>query len=140
MINHPGKENLSIKEALAETLKPMANVDYKAMVESGELIDGADTAAVIVYGKKNGQNVRHELTFSSSLHEAIRHLPWVGNGAYSTVGSLPIILAKMLMTGEMKETGVIAPGQLPNPEKIFRMMEEQGHKIGEKIEKYTCEE
>lgn len=140
VINHPGKENLSIKEALAETLKPMANVDYKAMVESGELIDGADTAAVIVYGKKNGQNVRHELTFSSSLHEAIRHLPWVGNGAYSTVGSLPIILAKMLMTGEMKETGVIAPGQLPNPEKIFRMMEEQGHKIGEKIEKYTCEE
>ena len=44
------------------------------------------------------------------------------------------------MTGEMKETGVIAPGQLPDPEKIFRMMEEQGHKIGEKIEKYTCEE
>lgn len=66
---------------MAETLKPMANVDYKAMVESGELICGADTAAVIVYGKKNGQNVRHELTFSSSLHEAIRHLPWVGNGS-----------------------------------------------------------
>ncbi len=61
-----GKE-LKLKEALAETLKPMANVDYKAMVESGELIDGADTAAVIVYGRKNGQNV-HFMNLHSAVH------------------------------------------------------------------------
>ena len=139
VLKHPGTEMLNLKEALASSLKPMANVDYKAMVESGELIDGADTAAVIVYGQKDGRRVRHECTFSSSLHEAIKHLPWVGNGAYSTVGSLPIILARQLIKGEFGQTGVIAPGLLPNPEKLFAKLETQGHMIGEKIEKYTVQ-
>ena len=135
---HPGVENISIKQALAETLKPMANVDYKAMVEAGELTDGADTAAVIVFGKRNGRNIRYEMTFNSTLHEAIRHLPWIGNGAYSTVGSLPIILVRMLIHGKFKETGVLAPGMLPDPEQIFREIEAMGHPITETIEKYTC--
>lgn len=138
VLKHPGTETLNLKEALADSLKPMANVDYKAMVESGELIDGADTAAVVVLGKKNGQSVRYEMTFISTLHEAIKHLPWVGSGAYSTVGSLPMILAKMLLKGEYPDTGAVAPGNLPNPEKIFRQLEEQGHLLGEKIEKRTC--
>ncbi len=138
VLKHPGTEMLNLKETLASSLKPMANVDYKGMVESGELIDGADTAAVIVTGKRNGQNVRHEMTFNSTLHEAIKHLSWVGNGAYSTVGSLPMILAMMLIRDEFPQTGVIVPGLLPNPEKIFRQLEERGHLMGEKIERYTC--
>lgn len=138
VMKHPGTETLNLKETLASSLKPMANMDYKAMLESGELIDGADTAVVIVLGKKNGQNIRHEMSFNSTLREAVRHLSWVGNGAYSTVGSLPVILASMLLRGEFKQTGVIAPGMLPEPEKIFRQLEERGHLIGEKIEKYTC--
>lgn len=138
VLEHPQREMLNLKEALASSLKPMANVDYKAMVESGELINGADTAAVIVYGKKKGQKVRHEMTFNSTLHEAIKHLSWAGNGAYSTVGSLPIILAGMLMRGEFTRTGVIAPGLLEEPEMIFRKLEERGHILGEKMERYTC--
>ena len=138
VIKHPGTEMINIREALASSLKPMANVDYKAMVDSGELIDGADTAAVIVYGKKGGQNIRHEMTFNSTLHEAIKHLPWIGSGAYSTVGSLPIILITMLMRGEFTQTGVIEPGLIDHPEKIFRKIEERGHLLGEKIEKYPC--
>ncbi len=140
VIKHPEMEMLNLKEAIASSLKPMANVDYKTMVESGELIDGADAAAVIVYGKKNGQSIRHEMTFNSTLHEAIKHLPWIGNGAYSTVGSLPIILADMLIKGEFSESGVIAPGTLPSPEKLFEQLEKRGHPITEKIEKYTCTE
>lgn len=137
-LKHPGTGELNIIQALASSLKPMANVDYKAMVESGELIDGADTAAVIVYGKKNGRDIRHEFTFMSTLGEAIRHIPWIGNSAYSTVGSLPIILTAMLMRGEFTKRGVIAPGTLPDAEVIFRKLEERGHLLGEKIEKYTC--
>lgn len=137
VLKHPDTEMLNLKEALASSLKPMANVNYKAMVDSGELIDGADTAAVIVIGKKNGQRVKHECTFISTLHEAIKHMPWIGNGAYSTVGSLPIILATSLMRGEFTEKGVIAPDMLMNPEKIFRQLEERGHLLGEKTEKYT---
>lgn len=138
VLKHPGTEMLNLKEALASSFRPMANVDYRAMVESGELIDGADTAAIIVYGKKDGQRVRHEMTFNSTLHEAIKHLPWIGNGAYSTVGSLPITLITMLMRGEFTRTGVIAPGLIDEPEVIFRKLEERGHILGEKIEKYTC--
>lgn len=138
VLKHPGTEMLNLKEALASSLKPLANVDYRSMVESGELKDGADTAVVIVLGKKNGQKVRHEMSFNSTLHEAIKHLSWVGNSAYSTVGSLPIILAKQLISGEFKMTGVIAPGMLPHPEKLFRQIEAHGHLLGERIEKYTC--
>ncbi len=138
VLRHPDTEMLNLKKALASSLKPMANVNYREMVENGELTDGADVAAVVVLGKKNGQQVRHEMTFNSTLHEAIRHLPWVGNGAYSTVGSIPIILAKMLLENQFPQTGVIVPGMLPNPEGIFRELERQGHTIGEKVEKYTC--
>lgn len=138
VIEHPRTEMLNLKEALASSLKPMANVDYRSMMEAGELIDGADTAAVIVCGRKKGQMVRHEMTFNSTLHEAVKHLPWIGNGAYSTVGSLPIILVTMLMRGELTQTGVIAPGQIENPEAIFERLEARGHLLGEKIERYTC--
>lgn len=138
VLKHPGQEEMKLVDVIAESLKPMANVDYKTMLESGELIDGADTAAVIVKGKKGRQNVVHEMTFSSSLHEAVKHLSWVGNGAYSTVGSLPIILVMMLERGEFMQRGVIAPGQIPEPEIIFAKLEEKGHVLGEKIEKYTC--
>ena len=140
VLKHPNTEMLNLKEALASSLKPMANVDYQAMVDSGELTDGADTAAVIVLGKKNGRCIKHECTFSSSLHEAIKHMPWIGSGAYSTVGSLPIILFSMLASGEFTKRGVIVPGEIPNPEHIFQRVEERGHQLGEKIEKYTCVE
>lgn len=138
VLKHPGKEEMSLVGVIAESLKPMANADYKAMIDRGELYDGADTAAVIVKGKRGKQKVIHEMTFSSDLHEAVKHLPWIGNGAYSTVGGLPIILAMMLERGEFLQRGVIAPGQIPNPEAVFAKLEEQGHKLGEKIELCTA--
>ena len=135
VIKHPGTENINILDVLASSLKPMANVDFKEALESGLLTKGADASSVDIIGIKDGQKAHHILYYVSSLQEAVKHIPWVGNSAYGTTGGMPIVTALMLLRGEISKRGVITPAQLENPKKIFRRLEERGHYLCEKIER-----
>jgi saccharopine dehydrogenase-like NADP-dependent oxidoreductase len=137
VLKHPGTEEMNLIKLLASSLKPLANTDFKKALESGDLTDGADTAAVEVVGKKDGQDIRHTASFISTVHEAVKHLSWVGSGAYGTVGSTPLILALMLLRGEMTQAGVVLASQLAEPEKIFKKIAERGHILSDKIERST---
>lgn len=135
VLKHPDTEEMNLVSVLADSLTSMANADYKKALETGELTDGADTAVVEVTGTKDGHKIVHKASFISTVHEAVKHIPWVGSAAYGTVGSMPFVLAMMLLRGEIKETGVIPPAMLSNPEKIFAEIEARGHILAESIEK-----
>jgi saccharopine dehydrogenase-like NADP-dependent oxidoreductase len=134
VLKHPNNENINIVEALASSLKSMANMNFKEALENGLLLKGADASSVDVTGTKDGQNAHHVLYYVSSLHEAVKHIPWVGNSAYGTSGGMPIITALMLLRGEITKRGVLTPAQLDNPKAIFKKLEERGHYLCEKIE------
>lgn len=135
VLKHPDTEEMNLVSVLADSLTSMANADYKSALETGELTDGADTAVVEVTGTKDGHRIIHKASFISTVHEAVKHIPWVGSGAYGTVGSMPFVLAKMILRGEIKEKGVIPPAMLPNAEKIFAQIEAGGHILAESVEK-----
>lgn len=135
VLKHPKTEEMNLVSVLADSLTSMANADYKTALKTGELTNGADTAVVEVTGTKDGHRIIHKASFISTVHEAVKHIPWAGSAAYGTVGSMPFVLAMMLLRGEIKEKGVIPPAMLPNAEKIFADIEAGGHIIAESIEK-----
>lgn len=135
VLKHPNTEEMNLVSVLADSLTSISNADYKKALEIGELTDGADTAVVEVTGTKDGHRIIHKASFISTVHEAIKHIPWAGSAAYGTVGSMPFVLAKMLLRDEIKEKGVIPPAMLSNAERIFADIEAGGHIIAESIEK-----
>ncbi len=123
--------------------KPLSMEEVEQKIKEGILIDAAECGVVEITGEKTGEKIRYTYEWPSlSIREANKIIPGVTQESYTT-GIPAAIFAWMLMKGEIKTSGVIAPECLEHDaRKLFlAKLTEMGMPAYEKAEKilsWTC--
>ncbi len=87
-------------------------------------------------GKKDGAKISHTCYYTSTLKEAISHLPWASPAVYGTIGGMPIELVLALGRRELKQTGVWSVGNLGIADSLNKAMAKREDRfLTEKIER-----
>lgn len=121
-----------MKEFSKEFVSPM---EYGRLLEEGKIRDHAVCFSCEVTGKKDGAKISHTCYYTSTLKEAISHLPWASPAVYGTIGGMPIELVLALGRGELKQTGVWSVGNLGIADSLNKAMAKRGQILTEKIER-----
>jgi len=95
-------------------------------------VDGYAALVVEVTGEERGERKRHVLHTLLGHREASRRFHATGT-AYLT-GTPAAVAATLLATGEIRQTGILAP-ELLDPDPILRMLRERGIEIHERVER-----
>lgn len=127
------RQELNMMEEFGKAFIPP--IEYGKLLEEGRSKDHAVCFSVEVTGKKDGAKVNHICYYTSTLEEALKHLPWASPAVYGTIGGMPIELVLALGRGEIEQTGVWSIGNLGIAKKLNQAMAKRGQILTEKIER-----
>ncbi len=128
-----GKGDINMMAEFAkEFVSPM---EYGRLLKEGKIHDHAVCFSCEVVGYKDGGKVSHICYYTSTLEEAVKHLPWASPAVYGTIGGMPIELVLALGREEITQTGVWSVGNLGIAERLNKAMAKRGQILTEKIER-----
>jgi saccharopine dehydrogenase-like NADP-dependent oxidoreductase len=131
---HTGSDNMF--DLFGKSL--IYNTNFRQLCEEGILKDGILSCTVEVTGKKDGTTVRHTAYHSTTMTEAMKHIPWAGHNVYGTIGGMVVELVLMLCRGEYKERGVINVAEMAKDKDLwYKKLANRGHMLTEKVVKGT---
>ncbi len=127
------KENINMMQEFSKVfISPM---EYGSLLKEGKIRDHAVCFSCEVTGWKDGGKISHICYYTSTLKEAVKHLPWASPAVYGTIGGMPIELVLALGRNEIGQTGVRSVGNLGIAEKLNKSMAKRGQILTEKIER-----
>ena len=121
-----------VQEFAKEFVSPM---EYGRLLEEGKIRNHAVCFSCQATGYKGSAKISHTCYYTSTLEEALKHLPWASPAVYGTIGGMPVELILALGRGELSQTGVWSVGNLGIAETLNKAMAKRGQILTEKIER-----
>ena len=128
---HPGKEHLDMLETFADSF--ILPIQFKEYYDKGLIRDAVLSFTVECRGKSQGQDISHTCYYTSTLEEAMRHLPWASHSVYGTIAGVPIELLLRICRGEITNRGVVNLPDLGISDDLMKAISARGQILTEKI-------
>jgi len=123
-------------EALGSSFN--APSDFKEAFDKGIIKDDYNTTCVEVTGQKNGKKIKYTMCYTTIFSDSRKLAPLSSVVSYATAQP-GVIVALMILRGEINRKGFMTPDQLEQPEVILKKLGAEINLVTEKIEReFLC--
>jgi len=119
-------------EALGSSFNAPSN--FKEAFDKGIIKNDYNTTCVEVTGQKNGKKIKHTMCYTTIFSNSRKLAPLSSVVSYATAQP-GVIVALMILRGEINRKGFMTPDQLEQPEVFLKKLRSEVNLITEKIER-----